>query len=110
MAALTGTAVSNNSNNSGYQPLPGWDPNAPDILPIGTRVKIRHFFGHKGRVVAWRGPLAPGGVQVYRVRYGKGRGQAFELRRDQLVVLPPKAAGPAAPPPADPPSPDPQPA
>lgn len=98
-------------NNFGWQPLPGWDPKAPDILPTGTRVKIRHFFGHKGRVVEWRGPLGPGGKQVYRIRYGpKGRRQYIEVMRDQLVVLPPKAAEPAAPPPADPPSPDPQPA
>lgn len=82
---------------TGYQPSPGWDPKAPDILAPGTRVKLRNFFGHKGRVVEWRGPLAPGGVQVYRVRYGpKGRRASFEVRRDQLIVLPPKPPKPAA--------------
>lgn len=78
-------------NNYGYKLLPGWDPKAPDILAPGTRVQIRHFFGHRGKVVEWRGPLGPGGAQVYRVRYGpKGRRGYIEVMRDQLIVLPPK--------------------
>lgn len=94
----------------GWQPLPGWDPKAPDILAPGTRVKVRHTNGIKGRVVEWRGPLAPGGVQVYRIRYGpKGARQYAEVRRDQLVVLPPKVTTPGAPPTADPPGPNPPP-
>lgn len=99
-------------NNYGYKLLPGWDPKAPDILAPGTRVKIRHFFGHKGKVVEWRGPLGVGGAQVYGVKYGpKGRRGYIEVRRDQLIVLPPKAASgePAAAPTTPAPSPDPRP-
>ncbi|MGL4553639.1 MAG: hypothetical protein ACRC33_20955 [Gemmataceae bacterium] len=34
---------------------------------IGDRVEIAHF--GPGRITALRGPLGPGGVPVYRVRY-----------------------------------------
>ncbi|MBX9583734.1 MAG: hypothetical protein K2X87_25815 [Gemmataceae bacterium] len=96
-------------NNYGYKLLPGWDPNAPDILPLGTRVKIRHFGGTKGKVIEWRGPLGVGGKQIYRIGYKlNGRRQFIEVPRDFLIVLPPKAPKPAAEasdaPPASPPS------
>ena len=38
------------------------------LLNLGDRVKIRHSGGLRGRIVELRGPLEPGGVQVYRVR------------------------------------------
>lgn len=88
-------------NNYGYRLLPGWDPTNPDLLAPGTRVKIRHSGGLKGRVLKWTGPLAPGGVQTYRIRFGpKGNRLYAEVRRDQLIPLPPKPAAPQ--PPADP--------
>lgn len=98
---------------NGWQPSPhwspGWDPTNPELLPRGTRVRVRHTNGIKARVVAWHGPLGPGGVQTYRIRFGpKGARQYAEVLRDQLDVLPPKA-GPVASPSADPPSPDPDP-
>jgi hypothetical protein len=58
---------------------------------LGDRVRIRHGYGWKGRIVEWRGPLAPGGVQVYRVRIQTKPTEEFvEVREDQLVLLPSK--------------------
>lgn len=80
-----------------YTPSPGWDPNAPDILPIGTRVQFRYLPDRKGRVVEWRGPLGLGGRQIYGIRFGrKGARRYTETPRDELIVLPPKAPKPAA--------------
>ena len=36
---------------------------------LGDRVEILHF--GRGRIIELRGPLGPGGAQVYRVRYGR---------------------------------------
>lgn len=57
-------------------------------LVLGDRVKIRHTTGLKGRIVELRGPLGPGGVQVYRVRVRrKPKPTYIEVRGDQLEIL-----------------------
>jgi hypothetical protein len=38
------------------------------LFKLGDRVKIRLSGGLRGRVVELRGPLGPGGAQIYRVR------------------------------------------
>jgi hypothetical protein len=60
---------------------------------LGDLVKIRHYGGQTARVVELWGPLAPGGIQVYRVRVrGKAKPVYIDLREDQIVLLPPKKA------------------
>jgi hypothetical protein len=57
-------------------------------LVLGDRVKIRHSAGMKGRIVELRGPLGPGGAQIYRVQVRKKpRATYIEVRGDQLEVL-----------------------
>lgn len=59
---------------------------------IGDRVEIRQF--GSGRVVELRGPLGPGGIQIYRVMYSRRPRPAYiEVFGDQLRLL--KAAPPA---------------
>jgi hypothetical protein len=58
---------------------------------LGDYVKILHFSDMHGRIVELRGPLAPGGGQVYRVRVPrKPKPLYIELTEDQLVTLPAK--------------------
>jgi hypothetical protein len=58
------------------------------LFQVGDRVKIRHS-DWRGRIVEFRGPLAPGGVFVYRVRVPhKPKPIYIELREDQLLLLP----------------------
>lgn len=55
---------------------------------VGDRVAIRYSHW-RGRIVEFRGPLAPGGVFVYRVRVPlKPKPTYIELREDQLEALP----------------------
>jgi hypothetical protein len=62
------------------------------LLKVGDRVKILRSSGLRGRIVELRGPLGPGGVQVYRVRVRrKPKPVYIELREDQLEAIP--AAG-----------------
>jgi hypothetical protein len=35
-------------------------------LKVGDMVQIRNYGIKRGKIVEWRGPLAPGGKQVYR--------------------------------------------
>jgi hypothetical protein len=57
-------------------------------LKLGDRVKIRHS-DLQGRIVELRGPLGPGGAQIYRVRTRRKPTPAYiEMREDQLVALP----------------------
>jgi hypothetical protein len=66
--------------------------NSVPALKLGDRVRIRHTTGMKGRIVEWRGPLGPGGSQIYRVQIrSKPEPVYIEVREDQLVVLPAKA-------------------
>jgi hypothetical protein len=57
-------------------------------LKLGDRVKIRTS-DWIGRIVEERGPLGPGGVQIYRVRIPHKPNPIFiEVREDQLVAVP----------------------
>jgi hypothetical protein len=55
---------------------------------VGDRVQIR-YSEWRGRIVEERGPLAPGGVLVYRVRIPqKPKPRYIEVREDQLIAIP----------------------
>jgi hypothetical protein len=64
---------------------------------LWDRVKIRHYGDTRGRIVELRGPLARGGVQVYRIRVvrkvpgTKPIRSYIEVREDQLERIPAKA-------------------
>jgi hypothetical protein len=63
------------------------------LFNLGDRVKIHHS-SLRGRIVELRGPLGPGGAQVYRVLVRrKPRPVYIELLEDQLVLAPAKAKG-----------------
>ena len=56
---------------------------------LGDRVKLRHAAGLTGKIVELRGPLGPGGAQVYRVRFKRKPKPTYtEVREDQFEVLP----------------------
>jgi hypothetical protein len=58
-------------------------------LKVGDRVNIRHYPDLRGRIVELRGPLGPGGMQIYRVRVRrKPKPVYIELREDQLALIP----------------------
>ena len=58
------------------------------LFNLGDRVKIRLSGGLRGRVVELRGPLGPGGAQIYRVRIsGKAEPTYIEVREDQLKLV-----------------------
>lgn len=58
-------------------------------LKLGDYVQILHSAYPRGRIVELRGPLGPGGVQIYRVRIGRKRKPIYiELREDQLQAVP----------------------
>jgi len=64
---------------------------ADPVFKLGDRVKIR-LSQLRGRIVELRGPLGPGGAQIYRVRFRRKPSPAYvEVREDQLVLLPPRA-------------------
>jgi hypothetical protein len=57
-------------------------------LKVGDKVKILHF-GRLGKIVELRGPLGPGGKQVYRVIVRRKPSPMYiEVTEDQLVLLP----------------------
>ena len=57
----------------------------------GDRVKIIGGGGLTGRIVELRGPLGPGGIQIYRLLLRKKPRPAYiELREDQIELLPKK--------------------
>lgn len=61
--------------------------NATPLFQVGDRVAIR-YSDWRARIVEFRGPLAPGGVFVYRVRVPlKPKPKYIELREDQLAAL-----------------------
>lgn len=61
---------------------------ASPLFRVENRVKIRHS-EWQGRIVEFRGPLAPGGVFVYRVRVpAKPKPIYIELPENFLVVIP----------------------
>ena len=62
------------------------------VFKLGDRVHIRRSGGLRGRIVELRGPLGPGGAQIYRVMYRRRPRPAYiEVREDQLVLIPPKS-------------------
>ena len=64
---------------------------ATEPLKVGDLVKIRHSGFKRGRIVELWGPLAPGGMQAYRVRVRrKPKPVYIDLREDQLVLIPPE--------------------
>ena len=59
------------------------------LLKLGDRVRVLHFPNWRGRIVELRGPLGPGGTQIYRVRFPrKPKSMYVELREDQLIPIP----------------------
>jgi hypothetical protein len=65
------------------------------LFNVGDRVKIHHT-EWQGRIVELRGPLAPGGVQVYRVLYGRKPVRRYiEVMENQLKLIPPEPVLPA---------------
>jgi hypothetical protein len=62
---------------------------ATPALKLGDYVQILHTAYPRARIVELRGPLGPGGVQIYRVRVGRKRNPIYiELREDQLEPVP----------------------
>ena len=60
-------------------------------LKTGDLVKIRHSGFERARIVELRGPLGPGGAQVYRVRVrAKPKPIYIEVLGDQLILLSPE--------------------
>src|SRR5262249_35104779 len=63
----------------------------PAAFKLGDRVKIRLSGGMRGRIVELRGPLGPGGAQIYRVCVRrKPKPVYIEVREDQLILIPPE--------------------
>jgi hypothetical protein len=58
-------------------------------LKLGDLVKIRNYGINPGRIVELRGPLGPGGKQVYRVIVRRKPSPMYiELTEDDLELLP----------------------
>jgi hypothetical protein len=63
---------------------------------LGDRVKVHHFRGTRTRIVELRGPLGPGGVQVYRIAVTRKVAGTrpirtyIEVMEDQLELIPAK--------------------
>ena len=58
-------------------------------LKLGDMVKIHHSGRKRGKIVELRGPLGPGGKQVYRVIVRRRPSPVYiELTEDQLELLP----------------------
>jgi hypothetical protein len=57
-------------------------------IKLGSRVRIRHTNGLKGKVVELRGPLGPDGVNIFRIQIRTTPEPGFiEVREDQLEIL-----------------------
>ncbi len=58
-------------------------------LKLGDRVRILRSEGLRGRIVEVRGPLGPGGAEIFRVRVRrKPKPHDIEVRADQLEAIP----------------------
>jgi hypothetical protein len=58
---------------------------------LGDYVRILHSGYLRAQIVELRGPLGPGGVEIYRVRVsGTQKPTYIELRGDQLELIPPE--------------------
>jgi hypothetical protein len=65
--------------------------NNQPLFKVGDRVQVLHHPKMRGRIVELRGPLGPGGAQIYDVRFPrKPKPIYIEVREDQLILLPPK--------------------
>jgi hypothetical protein len=63
---------------------------AAPAFKLGDRVRIHYSLYPPGRIVEERGPLGPGGAQIYGVRIGPKRRPIYiEVREDQLELVPP---------------------
>jgi hypothetical protein len=61
-------------------------------LKVGDMVRIPHYSNRRAKIVEWRGPLAPGGKQVYRVIVRRKPTPVFiEVVEDQIVLIPAEA-------------------
>lgn len=59
-----------------------------NLWELGARVSIRYYPDMVGRIVELRGPLGPGGAQIYRVRFPrKPKPFYIEVRGDQLIPV-----------------------
>lgn len=59
-------------------------------LKMGDRVEVHYYPALRGRIIELRGPLGPGGLQVYRVRFERKPKPLFiELTEDQLELISP---------------------
>ena len=57
-------------------------------LKVGDLVKIRHSNYRRARIVELRGPLGPGGAEVFRVRIRRKPKPAYvEVLADQLEAI-----------------------
>ena len=73
------------------------DNSAAPLFKWGDRVRI-YLSRLRGRIVELRGPLGPGGAQIYRVRVRRKPSPAYtEVREDQLILLPPRPASASKP-------------
>jgi hypothetical protein len=55
---------------------------------VGDRVKIRHY-ERPGRIVELRGPLGPGGAEIYRIIVRRKPSPVYiEVREDQMILIP----------------------
>jgi hypothetical protein len=65
------------------------DDHTAALFKVGALVSIRHSGFRRGRIVELRGPLGPGGAQIYRVRVRRKPSPAYiEVREDQLEAIP----------------------
>ena len=61
------------------------------LFNLGDSVTIHRSGGMRGRIVELRGPLGPGGIQIYRVLIRRKPEPTYiELREDQLQLAPAK--------------------
>ena len=62
------------------------------IFKVGDMVKLQYSGYKRAKIVELRGPLAPGGVQVYRILVRRKPSPAYiEVREDQLELIPANA-------------------
>ena len=65
---------------------------AAPLFKVGDMVTILHSGFKRAKIVELRGPLGPGGKQVYRVIVRRKPSPMYiELLEEQLVLLPSKA-------------------
>lgn len=62
--------------------------NSDEIIKNGTRVNILHSHSGPGRIVEYRGRLAPGGVRVYGIRVGRKPSHYVEIPETYLEIIP----------------------